>query len=157
MPNDFYRKDKTCFCNGEMVFSIGYAHFYRAKSPLAPHVHNNMTEFVYLERGSQRYQIGDRSYLVGQGEFFFTRPDELHDTGSSPEEKSAIYYMSVNWNLVEKMHVFMAEEEYARCRSMFGSCPPENGEGTDERVIRASAALPVRNSASSRPMPGPSR
>lgn len=122
------------YFQGEWIFRLGHARFLKARAPLAQHIHPHMVEFVYLARGTQNYQASGKNYTVKQGEVFFSLPDELHDTGASPEEKGEIFFLIVDLELCKKMSVFCTEEEY-----------PELQKYTveqEERVFRAPEALP---------------
>lgn len=100
------------YFQGEWIFRLGHARFLKARAPLAQHIHPHMVEFVYLARGTQNYQASGKKYTVKQGEVFFSLPDELHDTGASPEEKSEIFFLAVNLELSKKLPVFCTAEEY---------------------------------------------
>lgn len=79
----------------QFLFRIGHVHLMEADRPMPPHDHGAMAEFVYLERGSQNYCISGKKYAVNQGEVFFTRPNEPHDTGTSLTEVSLFYYFII--------------------------------------------------------------
>ncbi|MBS6194437.1 MAG: helix-turn-helix transcriptional regulator [Clostridiales bacterium] len=95
------------------VFRLGYVHYKEASSPLSTHTHSSMMEFVILEKGSQKYQVEGREYVIRPGEIFRTYPYEQHDTGTSPEEKASLYYLIVD---VEKV------------LENYGGCEPEDRE-----------------------------
>lgn len=100
------------YFQGEMLFRLGHARFLKARAPLSQHIHPHMIEFVYLARGTQNYQASGKTYTVHQGEVFYSLPDELHDTGSLPEEKSEIFFLIVDPEVIKKLSVFCTEEEY---------------------------------------------
>ena len=100
------------YFRGEWLFRLGHARFLKARAPLSRHIHPHMVEFVYLARGIQNYQASGKTYTVHQGEVFFSLPDELHDTGSLPEEKSEIFFLIVDPEVAKKTSVFCTEEEY---------------------------------------------
>ena len=99
----------------DFFFRIGYVRHMKASTPLKIHEHTNMAEFVYLEKGSQNYQIGNKQYTVNHGEVFFTHPNELHGTGTLPEEISALYYLIIDLSLISKRNIFLSKEE---CNAM---------------------------------------
>ena len=120
--------------NGRMIFRIGYVRYFSAHAPLQLHKHENMVEFVCMQRGAQKYRIGDTEYTVRQGDVFFTCPDELHDTASLPEERSALYYLIVDINRLKERKIFLsAEEDEALTRLVTQKT---------KRVFKASPALP---------------
>lgn len=106
------RKLFTYYFQDIPIFSLGYVHYIKANSPLPIHDHGEMLEFVYMERGSQRYQTSDGSFTVHPGEVFFTRPNEPHGTGASPEEISTLYYLIVDLKVLQKIDLFRFPEEY---------------------------------------------
>ena len=93
-----------------------------------------MAEFVYLEKGSQYYQAGSKRYKLNHGEVFFTHPNELHGTGSLPEDVSALYYLIIDLSLIDKLNVFLSPEEYESVEDFLLK--------SKERVFPASLALP---------------
>ena len=129
-----HRKVYDYYQDGDFLFRIGYVRFLDAFPPTLFHEHGNMTEFTYLERGTQNYQIGDKLYTVHQGDVFFTLPYELHNTGIFPEEIGSLYYLIIDLSLIEKLHVFLFPEEYSEIRHFF--------ENREERIYRASPTLP---------------
>ena len=118
----------------QFLFRIGHVRLLEAGAPMFPHEHGNMTEFVYMEKGSQNYSVGEQDFVVNQGEVFFTRSHETHCTGNSPEEVSALYYLIVDLSLVPKMNLFVFPEEYARVNEWI------QNRGT--RIFKAAASLP---------------
>ena len=69
------------------VHSLGQYHYNSAEPGLPPHRHRGCVEISLLARGYQAYQIGGKIYQVKGGEQYISLPDEIHDTGSEPEEK----------------------------------------------------------------------
>ncbi len=122
------------YFEGEWIFRLGHARFLKARAPLSQHIHHHMVEFVYMVRGTQNYQASGKTYVVHQGEVFFSLPDELHDTGASPEEKSEIFFLIVNLELCKKMSVFCTVEEYLGLQKYTVR--------QEERIFRAPEALP---------------
>lgn len=117
-------KRKFTYRYGDLnIFSLGYAHYLKAQSPLVTHDHGNQMEFVYMERGSQKYQIADASWTVRQGEVFFTLPNEQHSTGTSPEEVSALYYLIVDLQALKAIDLFRFPEEYEKIFQFLESLP----------------------------------
>ena len=122
------------YFQGEWLFRLGHARFLKARAPLSQHIHPHMVEFVYLARGTQNYQASGKTYTVHQGEVFFSLPDELHDTGSLPEEKSEIFFLIVDPEVAKKLPVFCTEEEYLGLQKYTVE--------QEERVFQAPEALP---------------
>jgi len=128
------RKVYDYFCKDQRIFQLGYVQYLKAHAPLSLHRHVNMTEFVYLERGTQKYRASNQDYLIKQGEVFFTLPNELHDTGSAPEERSVLYYLIIDLSQIQQLNLFALPEEYKSLTERFTS--------GNERIFRASAELP---------------
>ncbi len=119
----------------QLFFSIGYVQYLAAFRPLAVHDHKQMTEFVYMERGSQTYRTDTKDYLVKQGEVFFTHPGEPHGTGAFPEEVSSLYYLIIDLSLLSKLNLFTDPEEYVQIQDYFSRI--------NSRIFKASADLPL--------------
>lgn len=115
------------------IFRIGYVEHLFAHTPLELHQHKNMMEFVYMKRGTQNYRVSNKDYTVHQGEVFYTLPNELHDTGSSPEEKSVLYYLTIDLKLLENLKIFLSLEEYYGLERFIN--------GTAARIFQASSNL----------------
>lgn len=98
-------KNKQVFdyeTQGSFLFRLGRAVYQRAESPLSPHTHGNCTEFVFLVKGCQTYQVNGNSYRIFGGEVFTAFPRDLHGTGGNPEEKAEFYYLIVDLEKVCK-------------------------------------------------------
>jgi len=128
------RKIYDYYYKGQWVFRIGYVQYLKAHAPLSLHQHPHMTEFVYLERGTQKYQASGRNYTVNQGEVFFTIPDELHDTGAAPEERSSLYYLIIDLSLAPVLHLFTDSGEYDALKTFYTE--------QNNRILKASASFP---------------
>lgn len=93
---------------GRFLFRIGRVNYCRAQIPLDAHNHQECTEFVFMIRGCQTYQVGPKRYSVSGGEVFTVFPWEVHSTGGMPEEKAVFYYLIVDLKaLCEKYTVCM--------------------------------------------------
>lgn len=114
-----YRKVYDYHYHNQFLFRLGHARFQKAHPPIPLHEHGNMTEFVFLEKGTQNYQTIDKVYTVQQGEVFFTKPNEPHSTGILPEEISVIYYLIVDLCLVSEIDAFIYQSEYSRIENYF--------------------------------------
>lgn len=77
-------------------FKLGKANYSKARPPLKQHIHDNMMEIVYIEKGKQVYSVGNNEYTVNSGEVFLTYPNEPHSTATYPEDKSILYFIIIN-------------------------------------------------------------
>src|ERR1035437_434212 len=75
------------------VSMVGRYKYTFAHSPLKPHLHKNIFEVCLLERGTQIYVVGSRSYNLTGGDVFITKPGEIHGTGREPENIGCIYWI----------------------------------------------------------------
>lgn len=118
----------------QFLFRIGHVQYLEASRPLSLHTHDSMTEFVYMERGSQNYLAAGENFIVNQGEVFFTRPYELHNTGASPEEVSVFYFFIIDLPLAFQLNLFVSAEESERTDEFF--------QTVEGRIFKASPKLP---------------
>lgn len=77
-------------------FKLGKANYSKARPPLKQHVHENMMEIVFIEKGKQVYSVENNEYTVNSGEVFLTFPNEPHSTAAYPEDKSILYFIIIN-------------------------------------------------------------
>ena len=63
---------------------IGYHNASHAQAPLEAHFHPGCFEFTYILQGNLHFFADDRDYILSGGDFFFTRPNEIHSTGQLP-------------------------------------------------------------------------
>lgn len=124
------------YCHDRFLFRLGHVHYLEARTPLSPHTHDGLTEFVYIESGSQCYCASGRDYPVRQGEVFFTLPGELHYTSGISEEISRFYYFIIDLPLALSFIRSPAETENVSLQSFF----QEKGS----RVFSSSPVLPDR-------------
>lgn len=124
---DYYRE-------GQFLFRIGHVHLMEADRPMSLHDHGAMAEYVYLERGSQTYCISGKNYTVNQGEVFFTRPNEPHDTGASLTEVSSLYYFIIDFTCISRLNLFVSAEEAAHIIDAV--------QHRENRIFKASSGLP---------------
>jgi len=71
---------------------------------------------VYVVKGSQSYNVNGTDYTVNKGDVFFIFPNEVHGTGSHPEEITEIYYMIIDMEMLSSIGVFSASDEYDAVR-----------------------------------------
>ena len=107
------------YYHNHFLFRLGHKRYQKAQPPIPLHEHGNMTEFVFLEKGTQSYQTIDEIYTVHQGEVFFTQPNEPHSTGILPEEISVLYYLIVDLCLISELDIFISENEYTKMDNYF--------------------------------------
>ncbi|MGI5958510.1 MAG: AraC family transcriptional regulator [Massiliimalia sp.] len=128
-----YRKRYDYHYDGHFMFRLGQLRYQKAHPPLSVHHHRNSLEFVFLEQGSQNYQIGSRTYTVKPGEVFVTYPNEQHSTGASPEEISSLYYLIVHMDAVRQWDKLLLPEE---SESLWNCFQPQ-----ESRIFRAGEGL----------------
>ncbi len=128
-----HRKVYDYYKDGTFFFRIGYVHHPEAHWPMPFHEHGDMTEFVYLKRGSQNYQTAEKLYTIHQGEVFFTLPHEFHNTGTFPEEVSVLYYLIIDLSLLPQLNVFIFSDEYQEMNQFF--------QKIHDRIYKASSSL----------------
>ena len=74
---------------------LGKYNYNRTEGNLADHVHHNMIEICYYDKGSQWFCVNDKRYLVKGGDVFIHFPGELHGSGGYPEEKGLLYWLII--------------------------------------------------------------
>ena len=77
---------------------LGIARLKQARAPLAPHTHPGALELVYVESGMLCYYVGKEKFMVRGGQVFVSFPDEVHSTGSLPNERSTFGWLAVRLN-----------------------------------------------------------
>ncbi len=56
----------------------------QALPALRPHYHKDCFEFTYIAKGKISFFTGGREYLLSGGDFFVSRPNEVHSSGGNP-------------------------------------------------------------------------
>lgn len=74
---------------------LGKYNYNRTEGNLADHVHHDMIEICYYDKGSQWFCVNDKRYLVKGGDVFIHFPGELHGSGGYPEEKGLLYWLII--------------------------------------------------------------
>ena len=74
-------------------FMFGRYRYTSSRRGLLPHSHRDAIEICFLERGEQTYRVGGRVYRLRGHDQFFTRPGEVHDTASLPQERGKLYWI----------------------------------------------------------------
>lgn len=77
----------------DVFYEFGRYNYVNAQTVLLPHSHPGMLEICYLAKGSQEYFVGEDTFKLYGGDVFVSFPDEVHGTGSAPEEKGLLYWM----------------------------------------------------------------
>lgn len=74
---------------------VGRYHQVRASPGLPDHAHGGRFEICWLRSGVQVYAVGGRSHVLRGGDCFVTRPDEVHSSAGTPQERGTLYWMQV--------------------------------------------------------------
>lgn len=101
----------------ENLTILGRLNYTRAHLPLSLHAHKNSLEIVYVARGRQTYNVNNTAYTLSGGDVYLTFPDELHSSGESPEEKSVVYWVLIDFTDTGNFLNMESEEgKNFRCR-----------------------------------------
>jgi hypothetical protein len=81
---------------------IGFSNFYIAgfnssklvKANKEMHIHDNMMDILYLDKGNQHYKIDETEYMIKGGDILIIPPDKIHCTNSYPEDISTLYWIA---------------------------------------------------------------
>ncbi|WP_242206429.1 AraC family transcriptional regulator [Aestuariivivens insulae] len=76
----------------EFVKVLGSYNYRQMNKSLDMHVHENMIEICFLEKGSQYYHIQGEDYRINGGDLLLTFPGEEHGTKSFPEERGRLFW-----------------------------------------------------------------
>ncbi len=74
---------------------IGKYAYSAARRQLDRHVHPDMIEICYCDRGQQVYEVRRKKYQIKGGDVFVTFPGEPHSTGNLPEERGILYWLQI--------------------------------------------------------------
>jgi len=75
---------------------LGKCNFLEAKPSMNPHLHKDSFEICYHISGRQVYSVNGIDYETKGGDVFVVFPNEVHDSGGFPEDKSEFYYFAFN-------------------------------------------------------------
>jgi AraC-like DNA-binding protein len=114
-------------------FKLGRANYSKAHPPLKQHIHENMMEIVFIEKGKQIYSVGNNEYTVNSNEVFLTFPNEPHSTAIYPEDKSIIYFIIID---LEKL-----KTGFIGCDAKEGEIIVQSILNIKSRVLKATAEL----------------
>ena len=96
------------------IAHLGYLNYTSAKEPLFQHVHHDVTELCYVEKGAPQLTFEDVPYLVKCGQCFLCPPGRPHGSGTIPMDRMRMYW--IGYRPEEVSHClypprFDAEEE----------------------------------------------
>lgn len=74
---------------------LGRYNYNTVQPHLTDHVHENMIEICYCDKGSQYFSVNDEQYLVKGGDIFLHFPNEVHGSGGHVEEKGCLYWIII--------------------------------------------------------------
>lgn len=116
----FISPDRTLlkFMGFNNIYSLGRVNYTKAHIPLEMHIHKDSMEICYLFRGRQTYYVAENEYNLSGGDVFITFPDELHGSGTSPEDKSILYYLIID--LRSSIHSFIGYQSDEGCELLNG-------------------------------------
>lgn len=77
--------------------------FPEADEPKEDHVHAHHIEFHYTVRGSQRYILEGKTYIMRAGDVLIALPGERHGTGKYPIEKRQDNYIRIDMTDKERI------------------------------------------------------
>jgi len=92
------------------VHSMGQYNYVAASAGLPPHSHPGCVEISLLVKGYQTYQVDGKTYHVKGGEQYISLPDELHDTGSEPQDKGVLYWLILDVTKERDKFLYLAPE-----------------------------------------------
>lgn len=98
--------------HGIDVFAeFGYYNYTSVQPYLPVHNHGDALEICYLARGRQNYSVGNEDFEVRGGDIFVAYPGESHGSGTSPEEKGALYWLVLRRPAGEAGYLGLGGEE----------------------------------------------
>lgn len=109
---------------------IGKYSYSGARPCLDSHVHDNIIEICYCDKGQQIYEVNGKKYRIGGGDVFVTYPGEPHSTANYPEEKGILFWLQIEMPREgssfmgyagEMASLLMKELRYLRCRHFKGT------------------------------------
>ena len=106
---------------------VGYQKIAEA-FPIPLHSHDGAYEFVYLQNGSATWEIDGILYPMNAGQWFYTRPGELHKARFNHLEPSRIWWLilqdPVSCPIGSDSKATIASSRYQGCDSFRGYFPP---------------------------------
>ena len=89
---------------------FGRYNYVNAQAVLPTHTHPDMIEICYLAKGQQSYIVGDEVFQMYGGDLFVAFPDEVHGSGSVPEEKGVLYWMVLKRPIQGKTYLGLSDK-----------------------------------------------
>ena len=80
------------------LYLLGRVHNLRAGSPIPEHFHRDKLEFTLVAKGEQLFNYNKQSYTLNAGDYFISRPNEIHGTADSPEGRSELFWFQLDFN-----------------------------------------------------------
>src|SRR5579871_1046067 len=114
------------------VHAIGQYNYVAAMPGLPPHRHAGCVEISLLVKGYQVFQIEGKTYHVKGGEQYIALPDELHDTGSAPQDKGILYWLILDVTRARDNFLFLAPEMAHRLIDSLLQLPSRHFVGTPD-------------------------
>jgi AraC-like DNA-binding protein len=105
------------------VTMLGSYAYSRAHPPLRPHVHPNVFEVCFLQRGAQSYQVGSQRYDLTGGDLMMTRPGEVHGTGHEPESPGKLFWLQFRRAAAGRGFLGLSPREAALLMKRFDRLP----------------------------------
>jgi AraC-like DNA-binding protein len=130
--NDLFNRERIVIDFSDLDIrnftQLGRLNYSKAHPPLNIHAHKNTLEICYLARGRQTYTVNAIEYTLTGGDIYFTLPDELHGTGSNPEEKSVLYWVLINFDNADNF-LYMDVKESHRFLNLLGTLKNRKTKG----------------------------
>lgn len=89
---------------------LGKYNYVKSEKELPDHIHNNMIEICYCDKGEQYFSNEQNKYLVSGGEIFINFPNEIHGTGNHLESKGALYWLIIKLNTDNTSLQYLCQE-----------------------------------------------
>jgi AraC-like DNA-binding protein len=96
----------------EDAYLLGKYSYTHVQKKLESHLHDQMIEICYCDKGQQVYEVEGREYQVKGGEVFVTFPNELHSTDNHPEEKGVLYWLQVRIPVNERFLGYRGDDAH---------------------------------------------
>ncbi|WP_166921099.1 AraC family transcriptional regulator [Flavobacterium poyangense] len=101
---------------------LGKYSYNKAEDELLNHVHENMIEICYLDKGKQVFEVNNQRYLANGGDIFIHYPGEVHGSGGFPEEKGVLFWLLIKMekptsNNLIKLCEFLIQKDVRKFRA----------------------------------------
>lgn len=80
------------------VLHLGVARYTRAQTALPAHVHRTCFEICYIFHGALDWEVGGRPFSVQTGDFFVTRPGEVHGGAHSIMGPCELFFIQIRFH-----------------------------------------------------------